>query len=160
MSAGAIFSPDRAHRYSLWRFLDEGDGDIAFIGLNPSTADETVDDPTIRRCIGFARRERRRRLWMLNLFAFRATDPKVMKRADDPVGANNDKALLAVAGTPGALVVACWGAHGDHQDRGRQVLALLLDAGITVHTLGWTKGGHPKHPLYLSKTTPLEAWPT
>ena len=147
----AVFSEDRVYRYELWRRWGGGDV-VVFIGLNPSTADESMNDPTIRRCIGFAKDWGYGGLCMLNLFAFRATDPAVMKAADDPVGPQNDETLMRIAGafrTTGEhpLVIAAWGVHGEHDARARKVMEWLPN----LSCLGLTKDGHPKHPLYLKR---------
>src|SRR5690349_51792 len=94
--AGAIFSKDHRYRYLLWRTLDKGSKYLAVIGLNPSTADASVNDPTNRRCIGFARDWGYSRLYVVNLFAFRATKPDVLRAAKDPIGVDNDRWLFAV----------------------------------------------------------------
>lgn len=143
----AEFSPCRTYRYDLERHWHEGCGKVAFIGLNPSTADETQDDPTIRRCIGFAKSWGFSGLHMLNLFAYRATDPKDMKLADDPIGPDNDRYILQVANECIA-VIAAWGTHGVYRGRDNQVKRLLPE----LHCLKITKGGHPSHPLYLPKS--------
>ena len=140
----AVFSPDRVYRYELRRTWGPGPV-VAFIGLNPSTADETVDDPTIRRCIGFAKRWGYGGLVMLNLFAFRATDPRDMRAADDPVGPDNDRHLIAATSESG-LVVAAWGVHGAYRNRDREVAGLLA---WNLMALGLTRDGHPRHPLYV-----------
>lgn len=144
-----IFSPDRQHRYTLWREWDIFNSSYAmFIGLNPSTADETNDDPTIRRCIGFAKEWGYGAICMTNLFAYRATDPRLMKAAVDPVGPENDAWLLRCAKDAG-LIVAAWGTHGGFLRRAEDVLEIISN----VVCLGMTKGGHPRHPLYMLKTT-------
>ena len=140
---GAEFSGCRRYRYALWRRW--GDGPYAmFIGLNPSTADETTDDPTIRRCIRFARDWGFDALCMANLFAIRATDPKVMMASDEPVGPDNDVWLRRLSADAG-IVIAAWGAYGSHQGRDLIVLGMLPE----LHHLGLTKLGRPRHPLYL-----------
>lgn len=143
-----IFSPCRTYRYTLWREWVGGKGYVMFVGLNPSTADETKDDATIRRCIGFAKAWGYSALCMTNLFAFRATKPKDMKAAADPVGPDNDKHLGRLAQRAG-VVVAAWGADGTYRGRNTEVLAMLDQ---TLHCLSLTKDGHPGHPLYLKKT--------
>lgn len=145
-NAGAEFSDDRAHRYTLWRIWNKDKPFVAFIGLNPSTADEIKNDSTITRCENFAFEWKYGGLFMLNIFAFRATDPRRMKAAPDPVGPDNDAHILRVADKAG-LIVAAWGNHGEFLDRGREVCQ-LLDAR-EIHCLGITKAGTPKHPLYL-----------
>lgn len=141
---GAAFSPCRNYRYALWRWWDKDKPYAMFVGLNPSTADETLDDPTIRRCKRFASDWGYGGLVMTNLFAIRATDPKVMLAHSDPVGVENDDYLRDLA-RHAALVVAAWGAHGGHQGRDEDVLRLIPG----VHHLGLTKAGKPRHPLYL-----------
>src|SRR5690242_6108456 len=111
MKRETIFSDCRAYRYTLWREWDIFDKNyVMFVGLNPSTADERVDDPTIRRCIDFAKRWGYGALCMTNLFAYRATDPRVMKAFPYPVGPENDKWLVRCAREAG-VVVAAWGNH-------------------------------------------------
>lgn len=157
--SGAVFDAELpAYRYTLWRrwwFSAPLNKMVAFCGLNPSTATETVDDPTIRRCIRFAKSWNAQGMVMLNLFAFRATDPQAMKQQLDPVGVRNDEALRYVAERCG-LLVACWGNHGSHLGRDQAAINLLRKAtGGWLYHLGLTKGGCPKHPLYLkSKTVP------
>lgn len=148
-SAWAEFSPCRRYRYELGRKW--GSGAIAvFIGLNPSTADEMQDDPTIRRCIGFAKSWGCGQLVMLNLFAFRATDPAVMKAEVDPIGEGNDAALRKWA-SEGKYLVAAWGVHGTHKGRDQEVLKIMPD----LQCLGLSREGHPRHPLYMKADSPL-----
>lgn len=140
------FSSDRMYRYTLWREWYGGMGYVNFIGLNPSTADETADDPTIRRCIGYAKLWGYSGLCMTNLFAFRATDPKKMMAASDAIGPeNNDYLMTAAIGAD--MIVAAWGAHGAWMSRGECVHKGLP----TMYVLRLTKNGHPSHPLYLPK---------
>jgi len=156
MDTGARISLDRVYRYHLWRTWDDDAPRFVVIGLNPSTADETVDDPTIRRCIGFARREGCGGLDMVNLFAFRATDPASMKAASDPIGDANDAVIAAVITTRASdRIVAAWGVHGAFLGRG----AAVARTCPTLRCFGVTKDGHPKHPLYLSSSTPLVPFP-
>jgi hypothetical protein len=116
--------------------------------LNPSTADETADDPTVARCT------RRARLWgyggliVTNLFAYRATDPAGLRSAPDPVGPEGDTAIVAAA-RDAALVVCAWGNHGAYRGRATAVLALLDGLGVSPHHLALTRRGEPAHPLYL-----------
>ncbi len=148
-----ILSHCRCYRYVLWREWDRANRAYAmFIGLNPSTADEVADDPTIRRCIDYAKQWGYGALCMVNLFAFRATDPAVMKSHTDPVGIENDRWIAGLARDAG-VVVAAWGIGGSHLQRDRAV-ELLLDRKLSC--LKVTKDGHPAHPLYLEKTlTPV-----
>jgi hypothetical protein len=151
MQRGAHLSPCRKYRYALWRRWSGGP-QAMFIGLNPSTADETEDDPTIRRCIAFARDWGYGALCMANLFAYRATEPADMLAQDDPIGPDNDEYLRRLAGESG-VVVAAWGTHGVHRGRDAAVFAMIP----TLHYLKLTKDGHPGHPLYLpANLRPLE----
>ncbi len=151
----ATFSPCRTWRYSLLRRWAPGDYTM-FIGLNPSTADETQDDPTVRRCIRYAQSWGYGALYMTNIFAFRATDPLVMKRFDDPVGPENDTALIRLAADAG-IVIAAWGVHGEHLGREKTVRHYLSFVN-RLHVLKLTKGGHPCHPLYLKADLRPQPW--
>lgn len=159
MNTDTIFSECRRYRYTLWRMLngDRVERYSVFICLNPSTADEINDDPTIRRCIGFSKQWGMDAFCMLNLFAFRATDPVVMKREPYPVGADNDTRLIEIA-SGAAICIAGWGTHGAHLYRGIKVKRMLIDAGIKIHHLGLSKDGFPKHPLYLKSSTEPTIW--
>ena len=150
-----VLSACRTYRYVLWREVAAGrPGYALFVGLNPSTADETADDPTVRRCADFARRWGYGALGLANLFAYRATDPAVLKAAAAPVGRGNDRWLARLAAGAG-VVVAAWGVHGAFAGRDRAVAALL---GEGLSCLGVTKGGHPRHPLYVRRTVVPAAW--
>lgn len=117
---------------------------IAFVGLNPSTATEFKDDPTVRRCKNFAKEWGFDGMYMLNAYGFRATDPKDMKASMDPNGPGNDKALAYRSSQVG-LVIAAWGVHCP-VEREQEICRLI---GRTIHCLGRTKEGRPRHPLYL-----------
>jgi hypothetical protein len=127
---------------------------VVFVGLNPSTADELQDDPTVRRCVGFTRKWNFGGLILVNLFAYRSTDPVGLLEADDPVGPGNDKYILASARAAKCVVLA-WGTKGCLLDRDQHVLSLLPGA----HCLGVTKDGHPRHPLYLAGNTGVRPFP-
>ncbi len=144
-----MFDDTGAYRYRLGRVRDGGSGTVVFIMLNPSTADAEVNDPTIRRCIGFAWDWGHRALTVVNLFAYRATTPKELRRATDPIGPANDQHILAAVGAADAVVVA-WGVHGALHGRGREVMR-LLSQGPQLTCLGVTKEGLPRHPLYMPK---------
>ena len=152
------FSPDRRHRYSLihrWNPHPRGRL-ILWIGLNPSTADESQLDPTLTRIAAFSKREGFDGFWMANLFAARTPHPKVMMAAPDPVGPATDAELLrAAAGCE--QIVAAWGVGGEFQDRGAAVARLF--AGKNLWCLGQTLAGHPRHPLYVAGKQPLVRWP-
>ena len=147
--SGAVISPCGAYRYKLTRFWDRPDvpGWVNFVMLNPSTADANLDDPTIRRCVGFAKSWGYGGLVVTNLFAFRATDPAALKTAPDPVGPDNDAMITAVA-SGAALVVCGWGNHGAG-GRSAHVLGLICAAGATPYALRLTGLKQPTHPLYL-----------
>lgn len=146
---GALFSACRMYRYCLWRIWDRETARMMFIGLNPSTADEFNDDPTIRRCVGFAKRWGYGGLIMTNIFAFRATDPKEMKAVKDPIGPDNDEYLFSIScGKP--LIILGWGDHGEFMDRGMQVIEILQHPNCPdLNHFGLTQKGNPRHPLYL-----------
>lgn len=146
----AVFSPDRVHRYRLHRWWAPGPS-ILFVMLNPSTADETIEDPTIRRCIGFAKEWGFGSLEIGNLFALRSTDPRALRAAPDPVGPENDEWLIRLAGAVDQVVVA-WGAWGGVETSVRAAAVLPL-LGTEAMCLGLTAGGHPKHPLYVAGDT-------
>lgn len=163
----ADLSPDGVYRYSLGRIWGAEMNALSFIMLNPSTADANEDDPTIRKCVGFARRLGYTGIVVANLFAYRATDPADLKRAmregADVVGPHNDDAisiLLHAALTSGSGVVAAWGAHApDH--RVQQILA--MPGSRALCTLGLTAKGVPRHPLMLgyegATLSPMETFP-
>ncbi len=153
----AIYSPCERYRYSLTRTWDSGLGRATFVMLNPSTATEVQNDPTVERCERRARALGFGAFCVTNIFAWRDTDPKAMRRAEDPVGPANDAAIVD-ASVWGDLVVCAWGTHGEHLGRGPGVERLLRDAGATLHHLGLSKAGHPKHPLYISYAQQPEPW--
>lgn len=125
-------------------------GKVTFVMLNPSTADAVADDPTIRRCIGFAQAWGFGALEVVNLYAYRATRPAELFAADDPVGPRNNRFVRAAARSA-ALVVAAWGVYGRRHGRDAAVLATLRRIG-PVHCLGMTLGGQPRHPLFVRRT--------
>ena len=158
----AVFSPCERYRYALTWGLDTWPdprrGVCVFLMLNPSTANAFRLDPTLTRCKAFAEREGHGWLHVVNLFAFRATDPADMKRADDPVGPENDRHILRALESidiAGGTLICGWGTHGVHQGRDAHVLDLVAKSGITPHCLKQTKAGHPGHPLYLRADSPV-----
>lgn len=156
MTNPCTFSPDRRYRYTLlheWDQLFEPRL-AAVIALNPSTADESDLDPTLRRIRGFCVAKGLSGFCMLNLFAFRATDPAVMKAEPDPIGPENDRHILDWA-SRAELVIVAWGTHGTFLDRQTHVMRLLKEAGITPFCWGLNQNGSPKHPLYLPGNSPL-----
>ena len=158
-SSSADWSPCKRYRYTLRRKLGPGTRAIAFIGLNPSTADEQRDDPTVERCVTRAMRWGYDVFYMLNAFAWRATDPRDMIAATDPIGEDNDRHILAVLESPSvAEVVLCWGVYGRVLDRSSRLLKLLEPHESRLRYLALTKQGEPGHPLYLSYKLELKAW--
>ena len=137
------------YRYRLTRVWDPELPTITFVLLNPSTADAEHLDPTLRRCVGFAKRDGFGGMVILNLYAFRSASPKVMRAAADPVGSENDGVLASATG----VVVAGWGINADAA-RVAQAVALLPP----LQALGVTKRGHPRHPLYVRGNASLTAW--
>ena len=151
----ATFSPDRVYRYTLTRVWDPDAPVVNFLMLNPSTADAFRLDPTNRRCVGVAMAWGFGAVVTTNLFALRSTDPKGLRAAADPIGSDNDAAIVDAARSAD-LVIAAWGNHGVHLDRGRQVMGLLRNADIEVHHLHRTGADQPGHPLYLpGDATPM-----
>lgn len=144
------------YRYGLGRAWNPFGHGVCYVMLNPSTADATLDDPTIRRCIGFARTLGFGWLSVVNLFALRATNPDELKRHPDPVGPDNDEAILREADAATTIVCA-WGAHPIGRLRAAKVRELLEPRPLRA--LGVTKYGHPRHPLYLKGDSTLIRWP-
>lgn len=144
-SSGANFSRCRRFRYTLWRRWDDDGPMVMIIGLNPSTADAHRNDPTIRRCIRFARDWGAGGLIVTNLFAYRATYPTELKAAPDPVGPRNDLWIRYMAAQAG-IIVAAWGNHGSWLGRSEQLCPMLAGR---LYCLRLTKAGQPAHPLYL-----------
>lgn len=154
MKTSATFSPCLRYRYTLWREWDAALPYLMVIGLNPSTADETKDDATIRKCIGFAKLWGFGSLCMTNLFAWRDTDPAKMKKALEPVGPENDAWLNESAAKAG-MVLAAWGAHGGHLGRDKQVVEVIKSTLAILYCLRVTKDGFPGHPLYIPYSHPV-----
>lgn len=158
--ATATLSDDGLYRYDLTRRWRDGDL-MLWIMLNPSTADASEDDPTIRRCINFAKREDAAGIVVVNLFALRATDPAELLAADNPIGPNNLHTIRAwLASDDVALAVAAWGAWGLNipvaRRRARPFIELMAqDAERALFCLGLTKYGAPRHPLYVKADQPL-----
>jgi len=151
----AMFSKDLRYRYALSRVFPEFEEEAPvsicqFIMLNPSTADHDVSDPTVTRCMAYARRWGHTGLLVTNLFGLRATDPRELYKVDDPFGEGNKDFILSAAKQPEVERVVCaWGTHGAYRDAGREMIEALVDAGIEPQVLKWTKDFHPAHPLYL-----------
>lgn len=150
-AATALFSPCRTYRYRLTRTWDGTRPQAVFIMLNPSTADAFVEDPTIRRCLGFARTWGCGGLAVLNAFALRATNPRDMDRHPDPCGPDNDRVIIDTLLTAHGPVVAAWGADRSMvtSKRAQRLINLIHTGGIEPVALAVTKDGHPRHPLYV-----------
>lgn len=148
LTDGADISPCGQYRWSLTRDLGlAGEGICTFIMLNPSTADGNTDDPTVRRCKGFAAAWGFQGLAIVNLFSWRATHPIDLKAAKDPIGEHTADAIGDALFTSG-LVVCAWGVHGGYLDRDLEVLRMIETAHMSPHCLGVSKDGFPLHPLY------------
>lgn len=141
----AVFSADRHYRYALIRKWSDG-ATCVFCMLNPSTADEVEDDPTIRRCIGFSRSWGYGKLIVVNIFAYRSTDPNELRRVPDPIGPENDFYIQQYS-ISAAHFICAWGCHGELNERGAAVKKLIRQFA-TPYCLNTTKDGHPVHPLY------------
>lgn len=152
----ALFDLSQRYRYWLTRMWDPDLPAVNFIMLNPSTADQYQLDPTVTRCLHYARRWGFGTLIVTNIFAYRSTDPKALYTLDDPVGPEND-AYLGQAAEQASLRVVAWGTHGALKDRHAAVLALLAAYPLTA--LGITQEGFPKHPLYLRADVPYVSYP-
>ncbi|MEE4190381.1 MAG: DUF1643 domain-containing protein [Halieaceae bacterium] len=154
LEAGAdIRGKGRRYRYALWRIWDRERPAVMFIGLNPSTADAKIDDPTLVRCMGFARDWGYGGVYTANLFAFRATDPRDMKAANAPIGRDNDRVILDLAARVDK-VIAAWGNDGAFLDRAVAVRRLLPK----LYYLKMNRSGQPAHPLYLPKGLVPRVW--
>ena len=148
LESTAVFSSDEVYRYSLARMWNRELPRVCFVMLNPSAADETQNDPTIRRCIRFAESWGKGSIVVVNLFAYRTHDPGILKAAADPVGAEND-AHVAEAIQSCNLTILAWGVHGHSSEHSRRMISRLPNA----YCLGVTKLGAPKHPLYVAGCT-------
>jgi hypothetical protein len=144
----AVYSDCERYRYLLTRVWDAGGAKALFVMLNPSTATEVQNDPTVERCERRARALGFGAFRVCNIFAWRDTDPTLMRRAADPVGPANDDAIRESCGWADTIVCA-WGTHGAHLGRGPAVERLMRATGRPLHHLGLTKDGHPRHPLYI-----------
>lgn len=151
MKQGAAIDPTGLYRYSLWREWDANAPRVAFIMLNPSRADANTDDPTLRRCLGFARSWGCGSIEVVNLFAYRASRPDILRVVLDPVGPENDRYLRESVERADRIIVA-WGNRGSLRNR-YQTVSPWLSKRENLYCLGITQRGHPRHPLYVRSTT-------
>ena len=148
--SGAYFDSTGSYRYTLWREWDREAPRLAWVLLNPSTADGLDDDPTIRRCIGFAWRWGFGSIEVVNLYAWRAPKPSALEAAGFPVGPGNDRAMRRAIRRADKVMVG-WGAFATRDGRSRAVLRRL--GRIPLFCLGTTAEGQPRHPLYVRGDT-------
>lgn len=153
----AVYSDCEKYRYSLTRVWESAGGKVLFIMLNPSTATELQNDPTVERCERRARALGFGAFRVTNIFAWRDTDPKKMRAAANPVGPENDATILESCAWADSVICA-WGTHGAHRERGNHIEAILRDNVSPLFHLGLTKQGHPKHPLYIAYSQQPEPW--
>jgi hypothetical protein len=153
----AVYSACENYRFSLTRVWEPLGRKVLFVMLNPSTATEVQNDPTVERCERRARALGFGGFRVCNIFAWRATDPRVMRAQPDPVGDANDAAIREGCAWADSVICA-WGTHGAHLDRGAQVAALIRATGAAPRHLGLSKAGHPKHPLYIPYARQPEPW--
>ncbi|KPU84935.1 hypothetical protein JI58_00695 [Marinosulfonomonas sp. PRT-SC04] len=153
----AIYSDCERYRYSLTRVWEPAGKKAFFVMLNPSTATEVQNDPTVERC------ERRSRALgfggfrVANIFAWRNTDPRKMRAADEPIGPANDAAISEGCAWADQIICA-WGTHGAYMQRGAQVATLMRATNLPLYHLGLSKAGHPKHPLYIAYAVQPAVW--
>ena len=154
----AVLSPCRTWRYSLTRTWDRYKPGVCFVMLNPSKADEDVDDPTVRRCVGFAQSWGKGRVEIVNLFAYRATDPRdLYGEAPNIIGPDND-AHIAIALSSVLQVVVAWGNHGKKWPQRVAHVDKMITAHGGAYHLGLTRSGQPRHPVRLAAGTTLHRW--
>ncbi|VEJ09196.1 DUF1643 domain-containing protein [Actinobacillus delphinicola] len=149
MISGAKFSDDRQYRYVLWRIWDNSEPYVTFVCLNPSTADEKENDPTIRKCISYARKWGYGGIYVINLFAFRATDPSLLLEQEDPVGKDNDYWITNITRNS-AMVIGAWGNSGRKVEHFTMRTKMIKNLIPQLHYLILNKSGEPSHPLFLS----------
>lgn len=168
MNSGAVFSSCELYRYSLWRVWDPTKPRLLFVMLNPSTADATKNDPTVERCQRRAVADGFGGVEVVNLFAYRATDPRDMIDANKAgiriIGDLNDKTIIDAAKRADRVICA-WGTWGSYLNRGKDVAYLMryygapnIEGGKELHALKLTKDGHPAHPLYLPNSLKPFVW--
>ncbi|MCC6863927.1 MAG: DUF1643 domain-containing protein [Rhodobacteraceae bacterium] len=154
----AVYSDCESYRYLLTRVWNLDSQRVLFVMLNPSTATETQNDPTVERCERRARALGFGAFRVTNIFAFRSTNPRLMRVQSDPVGPFNDAFISQSAVEWADRIICAWGAHGAFMDRGPEVERLLRSAGCPLYALGFTQDGHPKHPLSIKYDRHPEIW--
>jgi hypothetical protein len=162
VTRGAVYNIGATHRYMLWRLWRTGEQKVNcrmlnFLMLNPSTATERENDPTVERCERRARQGGYGGFIVTNLFALRSTDPAALKLSADPVGEHNDFYIVTAA-KHAATVVCAWGNEGGLLDRADKVVKLLKEQGTALHALQLSQAGVPYHPLYLSYSLLPKPW--
>lgn len=157
---GAVFSadPDQQWRYALWRVWDPNLPLYIALMLNPSTADHLTNDPTVDGICSRARKSGFGGVIVINAFAYRATDPSDMKRADNPVGPYNDIIISLILAEKNSLLLCAWGNHINHRNRGEEVRCLIRSSKARPHYLRLTDSGEPGHPLYIPRIIEPQAW--
>ena len=150
MKNEAIFDKQKRYRYLLTRNFETGSKTVTFVMLNPSVADETIDDPTIRRCIGFAKKLDANKMQVVNMFAYRTPNVSELKKAKEPIGCDNDL-YIENAAKESDIIILAWGNHGVYMSRAEQIKKLLEPFKDKVYALKILKNGEPSHPLYLKK---------
>lgn len=153
----AVYSDCESYRYSLTRVWDDSKNTVMFVMLNPSKATEVQNDPTVERCERRARALGYGGFRVTNIFAWRETDPKELRATAEPVGPENDAAIIEGAAWADRII-AGWGTHGEHMGRGPLVESMLRNTGKPLYHLGLSRGGHPRHPLYITYAQRPEPW--
>ncbi len=153
----AEYSDCETYRYALTRVWEPKGKRVTFIMLNPSKATEVQNDPTIERCERRARALGFGGFCAVNIFALRETDPQKMRRHPAPEGPENNQAITRACQWAD-VIVAGWGAHGAHLERGAAMQEVLRATKREVHCLGLTKAGHPRHPLYIAYAQQPQLW--
>ena len=156
MQGGAVITGN--YRYLLWREWNSSSKTVSFIMLNPSRADASFNDPTITRCINFAKSWGYGRLEVVNLFAYRTSKPSLLKQATEPIGKDNERHIIESVERSDRIILA-WGNHGMWQKQDLYILQLLGNHNH-LYSLGITKQGCPRHPLYLRRTIETQIWKT
>lgn len=154
----AVFDQTGQYRYQLGRRWRAAGHSVTFVMLNPSRADASCDDPTLRSCMQFAWRWQYAALLVVNLFGYRTPHPQELKQASDPIGDDNDRYLLQAVEEADQVVLA-WGNWGSLVERDRIVLNLLIPYQSKLTYLQLNRSGQPRHPLYIKRSTLPQSYP-